>query len=257
MNARPLHPRRLAALAAALLLTTGLAACSSSSEADEPSGDAQPRGRLHAAPRLLPQRHPRAGTGRPRGGPVQEGPEGGRRHRDADSLQRRARRSDGPSGAARWTSPTSGPTRRSTPTSQSGGDAIRVIGGAASAGAALVVRPEINSAEDLKGKSFATPQLGNTQDVAFRYWLDEQGLSADTEGGGDVSIKPQSNSEGLDRLRQPARSTAPGCPSLGSPSTSRRARRSSWTRRPCGRTGSSLPRTSSCAPSSSRITRTS
>jgi NitT/TauT family transport system substrate-binding protein len=39
--------------------------------------------------------------------------------------------------------------------------------------------------------------LGNTQDVAFRYWLDEQGLSADTEGGGDVSIKPQSNSEGL------------------------------------------------------------
>ncbi len=80
---------------------------------------------------------------------------------------------------------------------ESGGDAVRVISGAASGGAALVVRPEINGPEDLKGKSFATPQLGNTQDVAFRYWLDELGLSTTTEGGGDVSIKPQSNGEGL------------------------------------------------------------
>jgi NitT/TauT family transport system substrate-binding protein len=47
------------------------------------------------------------------------------------------------------------------------------------------------------GKSFATPQLGNTQDVAFRYWLKEQGYETTVEGGGEVSIKPQSNAEGL------------------------------------------------------------
>lgn len=80
---------------------------------------------------------------------------------------------------------------------QSGGEAIRVVSGAASAGASLVVRPEINSVADMVGKSFATPQLGNTQDVAFRYWLKEQGYETTAEGGGEVSIKPQSNAEGL------------------------------------------------------------
>ena len=80
---------------------------------------------------------------------------------------------------------------------ESGGEAVRVIAGAASGGAALVVRPGITSAADLKGKKLATPQLGNTQDVALRYWLTEQGLTADTEGGGDVSILPQANAEGL------------------------------------------------------------
>lgn len=80
---------------------------------------------------------------------------------------------------------------------QSGGEAIRVVSGAASAGASLVVRPEINSVTDMVGKSFATPQLGNTQDVAFRYWLKEQGYETTVEGGGEVSIKPQANAEGL------------------------------------------------------------
>jgi NitT/TauT family transport system substrate-binding protein len=80
---------------------------------------------------------------------------------------------------------------------QSGGEAIRVVSGAASAGASLVVRPEINSVADMVGKSFATPQLGNTQDVAFRYWLKEQGYETTVEGGGEISIKPQANAEGL------------------------------------------------------------
>jgi NitT/TauT family transport system substrate-binding protein len=80
---------------------------------------------------------------------------------------------------------------------QSGGEAIRVVSGAASGGASLVVRPGITGVEQMKGKSFATPQLGNTQDVAFRYWLKEQGVETTPEGGGDVSIKPQSNAEGL------------------------------------------------------------
>lgn len=80
---------------------------------------------------------------------------------------------------------------------QSQGQAVRVISGAASGGAALVVSKDINSAADLKGKTIATPQLGNTQDVAARYWLKQQGLTTNTEGGGDVSIKPQANAEGL------------------------------------------------------------
>lgn len=80
---------------------------------------------------------------------------------------------------------------------QSQGSAVKVIAGAASRGAALVVRPDITSPAALKGKTLATPQLGNTQDVALRYWLKKNGLTSNTEGGGDVSIKPQSNAEGL------------------------------------------------------------
>jgi NitT/TauT family transport system substrate-binding protein len=72
-----------------------------------------------------------------------------------------------------------------------------IISGAASGGAALVVKPDINSAADLKGKKLATPQLGNTQDVALRAWLKDNGLNTDTAGGGDVSIVPQENAATL------------------------------------------------------------
>ena len=34
-----------------------------------------------------------------------------------------------------------------------------------------MVNRAINTAADLKGKKIATPQLGNTQDVALRAWL--------------------------------------------------------------------------------------
>ena len=71
---------------------------------------------------------------------------------------------------------------------QSDGDAIRIIAGAASGGAELVVRDGINSAADLKGKTLASPQLGNTQDVALRTWLTAQGLKNSVTGGGDVTI---------------------------------------------------------------------
>jgi NitT/TauT family transport system substrate-binding protein len=74
----------------------------------------------------------------------------------------------------------------------SGGKLIKVISGAASAGAALVVKSSITSAAQLKGQSLATPSLGNTQDVALRYWLKQHGLTSTTTGGGDVSVKPVS-----------------------------------------------------------------
>jgi NitT/TauT family transport system substrate-binding protein len=73
---------------------------------------------------------------------------------------------------------------------KSNGTAIKIISGAASGGASLVVKKGITSAAQLKGKSLATPSLGNTQDVAARYWLKTHGLSATATGGGDVAIKP-------------------------------------------------------------------
>jgi NitT/TauT family transport system substrate-binding protein len=73
---------------------------------------------------------------------------------------------------------------------KSGGKAIKIISGAATGGASVVVKKGITSAAQLKGKSLATPSLGNTQDVALRYWLKQHGLSTNATGGGDVSIKP-------------------------------------------------------------------
>jgi NitT/TauT family transport system substrate-binding protein len=80
---------------------------------------------------------------------------------------------------------------------QSDGKAVRIISGSTSGGAFLVVRDGIDSADDLKGATLASPQLGNTQDVALRSWLKDQGLSADESGGGDVSIQPQANGDAL------------------------------------------------------------
>ncbi|HLA66573.1 MAG TPA: ABC transporter substrate-binding protein [Acidimicrobiia bacterium] len=84
---------------------------------------------------------------------------------------------------------------------QSGGTALRIIAGSTSGGAALVVRPGIASPADLVGAKIATPQLGNTQDVALRAWLLDNGLSADLEGGGDVSVVPQANAQTLETFR--------------------------------------------------------
>ena len=84
---------------------------------------------------------------------------------------------------------------------QSHGDAVRVIAGATSGGAFLVVKPNINGAADLKGLKVASPQLGNTQDVALRTWLAAQGLKTDTSGGGDVHVVPQDNSQTLDTFK--------------------------------------------------------
>jgi len=80
---------------------------------------------------------------------------------------------------------------------KSDGQALRIVAGTTSGGAALVVRDGIDAPADLKGTTLATPSLGNTQDVALRAWLSDEGLSADTEGGGDVSIRPQENADTL------------------------------------------------------------
>ncbi|MFI9639445.1 ABC transporter substrate-binding protein [Micromonospora sp. NPDC051925] len=88
--------------------------------------------------------------------------------------------------------------------SKSKGEAVRVISGAASGGVALVVKPEITSVEQLKGKKIATPQLGNTQDVALRFWLKEKGIATTKEGGGDVKIVPQENAQTVETFNSGA-----------------------------------------------------
>lgn len=79
---------------------------------------------------------------------------------------------------------------------KSSGKAIKIISGAASGGAALVVKKSVTSVGQLKGQKVATPSLGNTQDVALRYYLKSHGLTSTQTGGGDVAvtpIKPNSN----------------------------------------------------------------
>ncbi|WP_367320146.1 aliphatic sulfonate ABC transporter substrate-binding protein [Streptomyces sp. HUAS ZL42] len=73
---------------------------------------------------------------------------------------------------------------------KSDGKSLRIIGGSASGGVKLVVNPKkIKTLADVKGKKIATPQLGNTQDVAFLNWIAEQGWKVDAESGkGDVSV---------------------------------------------------------------------
>jgi NitT/TauT family transport system substrate-binding protein len=90
-----------------------------------------------------------------------------------------------------------GPSPTINAYAQSSGQAVRVVSGAAANGAFLVVREGIDSPADLVDTTLATPQLGNTQDVALRYWLQEHGYETTEEGGGDVAITPMSNGETL------------------------------------------------------------
>jgi NitT/TauT family transport system substrate-binding protein len=81
---------------------------------------------------------------------------------------------------------------------KSNGEEVRVIAGAANAGAALVVKSDssIKTAADFRGKKIATPQLGNTQDVSCRAWLKAQGFKI-TQTGGDVIVLPTANPDQL------------------------------------------------------------
>lgn len=81
---------------------------------------------------------------------------------------------------------------------RSKGEEIRIVAGACSGGAALVVQPDgrIKSDADFKGKKIATPQLGNTQDVAARAWLQSKGLKI-TMTGGDALVLPTANPDQL------------------------------------------------------------
>jgi NitT/TauT family transport system substrate-binding protein len=84
---------------------------------------------------------------------------------------------------------------------QSKGKAVKIVAGAASGGVFFVTKQSITKSGDLKGTTIATPQLGNTQDVALRFWLKQKGLATTTEGGGDVKVKPQDNAVTVDDFK--------------------------------------------------------
>ncbi len=84
---------------------------------------------------------------------------------------------------------------------QSEGKDVRIVSGAASGGAALVVKPEITEASQLSGQRLASPQLGNTQDIALRNWLKQNGVPAE-ENGGDVQVIPTANADALTAFKK-------------------------------------------------------
>jgi NitT/TauT family transport system substrate-binding protein len=91
-----------------------------------------------------------------------------------------------------------GPNPTITGYVRSNGEALRVVAGAASGGAALVVRADagIQKPSDFHAKKVASPQLGNTQDVALRCWMKANGLKS-TDRGGDVQVIPLANADQL------------------------------------------------------------
>ena len=86
----------------------------------------------------------------------------------------------------------------------SAGREVRILAGAVNGGAALMVAPgsSIKTPADFKGRSIATPQLGNTQDVSCRAWLARNGLTCTLEGAGDCRVAPTPNSMQLQLMKQ-------------------------------------------------------
>jgi len=95
-----------------------------------------------------------------------------------------------------------GPSPAINAYAKSRGDEVRIIAGAANGGAALVIQPDgrIKVPADFKGKKVATPQLGNTQDVACRAWLTAQGFKV-TQLGGEVTVLPTANPDQLNLFK--------------------------------------------------------
>lgn len=94
-----------------------------------------------------------------------------------------------------------GPSPAVNAYARANGKVVRVISGAMRGGEALVARSEIKSVEDLRGKTIATPQLGNTQDIECRAWLIEHGLKV-TLIGGDARVIPTANPDILALFQQ-------------------------------------------------------
>ena len=94
-----------------------------------------------------------------------------------------------------------GPNPAITGYVKSKGKLLRIIAGATSGGAALVVKPSITSVAQLKGTKIATPQLGGTQDVALRAFLNKNGFTVPISGKGDVSILNAENATTLQQFQ--------------------------------------------------------
>lgn len=93
-----------------------------------------------------------------------------------------------------------GPSPTITAIDRKGTDVVVIIAGAASGGAFFVTRADITRPEDLRGRTVASPQLGNTQDVALKHYLREHGLQR-TDEGGDVKVINAGNPDLLSYFR--------------------------------------------------------
>ena len=96
-----------------------------------------------------------------------------------------------------------GPSPTLNAYAKSNGEEVRILAGAATGGAALVVQPDSKFTQpaDFRGKTIATPQLGNTQDVACRAWLANGGLKI-SQTGGDAFVVPPPNPDQLSLFQQ-------------------------------------------------------
>lgn len=95
-----------------------------------------------------------------------------------------------------------GPSAALSAWTKSDKQGLTIIAGAETGGAELVVDSKITSVAQLKGTTIADPQLGNTQDVALRYWLKQQGYTTTLQGGGPVTIQPEANATTLTLFKQ-------------------------------------------------------
>ena len=86
---------------------------------------------------------------------------------------------------------------------RSRGQEIRIVAGSVNGGSALVVHKgsPLKTAGDFRGKKIATPQFGNTQDVAARSWLSAGGLRI-AQAGGDAQVLPTANPDQLLLFKQ-------------------------------------------------------
>lgn len=85
---------------------------------------------------------------------------------------------------------------------KTGGQDVRIVAGAASGGAALVVKPSINAVSELAGTTLASPQLANTQDIALKYFLKRHGFTVNGGGPENVNVVSQDNSQTLRLFQQ-------------------------------------------------------
>ena len=96
-----------------------------------------------------------------------------------------------------------GPSPAINAYSKSNGTLLQIVAGAVQGGSGLVVptHSEARTQKDFQGKIIATPQLGNTQDIACRTWLALGGVAV-TQSRGDASILPTPNPEQISLFRQ-------------------------------------------------------
>lgn len=80
---------------------------------------------------------------------------------------------------------------------------IRLLAGAIKGGSGLVVQNDlsIKTSEDWQGKRIASPQFGNTQDVACRFWFVQKGLSIGFSSTA-VKVTPTANPDQLMLFRK-------------------------------------------------------